>query len=242
MNDNVEMQSVEESDQKRRTLIFAMLGVVIAGTCALFLLAYSWFQPDQISLIAKYFPSPTPTRRPTSTPAPTHTPIPNLTATQQAWVKPAQSPSPGTAEEAKSALDSGIDYVENFSFVFPDMPSISQPGDIYIFEITLTESEPLIWSYGWCTTTQQILEENFSHIQLEFTLNETTIPAGNFAIVETSREDGSPCREHAALVTEWTAGQHQLESRVTFKQDIDDGWDVYPAGTHIFKYIVTVQP
>jgi hypothetical protein len=58
MNDNIEIQSVEEIDQKRRTLIFAMLGVVIVGTCALFLLAYSWFQPDQTSLFAKYFPSP----------------------------------------------------------------------------------------------------------------------------------------------------------------------------------------
>ena len=122
------------------------------------------------------------------------------------------------------------------------MPDINQPGDIYIFEIQLTKSEPLVWSYGWCTTTQEILEENFAHIQLEFTLNETMVPLGNFTIVESQREDGSPCREYAALVNEWTEGQHQLESRITFTQDIDDGWNVYPAGTHTFKYIVTIQP
>lgn len=242
MNDNIETQSVKESDQKRRTLIFAMLGVVVVGTCALFLLAYMWFQPDQTSLFAKYFPSPTPTRRPTSTSAPTGTPAPNLTATQQAWVKPAQSPSLGSAEEAKSARNSEVEYLEDYTLVFPDTPSINQPGDIYVYEISLTESKPLIWSYGWCTTTQQILEENFAHIKLEFTLNGNTVPSDKFAIVEYARDDGSPCRTYNALIKLWPKGQHQVESRITFTQDIDDGWDIYPAGTHIFKYVVTIQP
>ena len=121
-----------------------MLGGLMVSICALFLLAYFWFQPDQTSLIAKYFPSSTPTPKPTHTPAPTRTPLPNLTATQQAWVKPSQPPSLGNAEEARTASDSGVAYLEAASLVFPDMPDINQPGDIYIFEIQLTESVPLI--------------------------------------------------------------------------------------------------
>lgn len=242
MNQEIETQSVEESDRTRRTLIVTMIGVVIVSSCALLVLVYTWLQSDQSSILADYFATSTPTRRPSSTPVPTRTPAPNLTATQQAWVRPPQSPSLGSAEEARSALDAGTSQLEGVAFVFPDTPSINQPGDVYIYEISLSESEPLLWSYGWCTTTQEILEQNFAHIQLEFTVNGVPVSTGNFAVAESPRADGSPCREYTAVITEWPAGSHQLESRITFTQDIDDGWDVYPAGTHIFKYIVTVSP
>ena len=62
----------------------------------------------------------------------------------------------------------------------------------------------------------------------------------HFAIVETPYEDGSYCREYVGLVDTWPDGQHQLETRVTFTQDIHDGWNLYPAGTHTFKYFVYV--
>jgi hypothetical protein len=146
------------------------------------------------------------------------------------------------AEDARSAYDSGGAYLEAFAWTFPDMPEVNQPGDLYLFDVQLFESNPLLWSYGWCTTTQAILEENFRYIELEFTLNENTVPLGNFAVVEYMREDGSPCREYLALVDEWTPGQHQLETRVTFTQAIHDGWNLYPAGAHVFKYLVTMNP
>lgn len=89
---------------------------------------------------------------------------------------------------------------------------------------------PSIWSYGWCTTTLEILEDNFAHIQIEFTVNESPVPSANIAVIETSREDGSPCREFVALAETWTPGQHHLEIRVAFTQDIHDGWDLSPPG------------
>ena len=57
----------------------ALLGTGFAGICILFISAFIWFQPDQLSLSDRYFPSPTAT----STRTPTPTPTPNLTATQQ---------------------------------------------------------------------------------------------------------------------------------------------------------------
>ena len=241
MNDQTNLNPIEENDPQKRTVILTMVGVVGIGICALFLIAFLWFRPDETSLFAKYFPSPTPTVRPTSTRAPTRTPAPNLTATQLAWVRPIQPPALGSAEEAKTALDSNVSYLEDLSSVFPDTPEINQPGDVYIFEINLEKSEPLLWSYGWCTTTQEILEENFTHIHLVFTINETPAPISQFVVTESPREDGSPCRTYSALITRWTQGQHHIETRVTFTQAIDDGWNIYPAGTHTFKYIVTAE-
>jgi len=235
------LNPIEETDASKRTIILAMTGVVILGTCVLFALAFLWFQPNENTLFAKYFPSPTYTRVPTSIPAPTTTPAPNLTATQSAWIKPDQSPILGSIDDTQKAVESGMGYLETFAYRLPDMPEVNQPGDIYIYEVQLDQTEPAIWSYGWCATTQVILEENFTHLQLDFIINEESKLLEHLFVQDVRREDGSTCREYTVVVNQWTQGQHQLEVRVAFTEPTDDGWNLYPAGTHTFKYIVTVN-
>jgi hypothetical protein len=242
-DDNLETTSIEEGDQKRRNLIIAMVGIVAVGCFALFFLAFFWFRPGQSSPLSKYFPSATPTRRPTRTPAPNQTPLPNLTATQLAWVKPAESPSLASVEEAKTTFESGVVYLETYASVSPEMPEINQPGDVYIYEIPLPGSNqfPVAWSYGWCASQKEIMEDNFKYIQLDFLINESPASLENFAVIDTPHDDGSYCREYAALVDNWPEGVHHLETHVTFTQDVHDGWNLYPAGTHTYLYIVTVE-
>lgn len=72
-----------------RILKLALLGGAFAMLCLFFLLMFTWFQPDQLSLSERYFPSPTATHTPkptftatsTLTPSPTHTPTPTLAPT-----------------------------------------------------------------------------------------------------------------------------------------------------------------
>lgn len=241
MNDDTDLNPIEETDSNRRTMIWALAGIMFVGFCLLFMLAFAFFQPGGNSLFAKYFPSPTATRRPTSTPAPSKTPIPNLTATQLAWIKPNQPPALGTLEDAQKGIDSGISYLDDIASVMPDMPDINQPGDIYIYEIQLDTATPTLWDYGWCTTTNEILKENFTHIQVQFIVNEATVATQKIFIHDTARDDGFPCRHYTAVINQWTSGQHQLEVQVTFTQPTNDGWNLYPAGTHTFKYMVTVN-
>jgi hypothetical protein len=123
----------------------------------------------------------------------------------------------------------------------PETPEINQPGDVYIYEIQLFDPEPLIWVYGWCTTSQAILEENFTHTQVEFIVNEESAALDHLLIEDTTRDDDSACRDYTAVIKNWPIGQHQLEVRVTFTAPTNDGWNLYPARTHTFKYIVTVN-
>jgi len=241
MNSDITPTSIEEDDARKRTLILTMIGVIIVGTCALFALAFLWFRPNESTLFAKYFPSPTATRSPTNTPVPSKTPAPNLTATQAAWVKPSQSPELGSKQEAQTALDAGMNYLENYVISIPDTPEVNQPGDVYIYEILLDQYESVLWSYGWCTTTQSILEENFTHMQVEFITNEDLVTSDHLLIQDKTRDDGSPCRDYIAMINKWPQGQHQLEIRVTFTTPTDDGWNIYPKGTHTFKYLVSVN-
>jgi len=75
---------------------------------------------------------------------------------------------------------------------------------------------------------------------VEFLMNGVGVSADHIAINESQRSDGGYCRSLTALVTSWPRGEHQLEIRVTFTQPTDDGWNLYPAGTHTFKYFVNV--
>jgi len=240
-NNDSHLNPIEESNAQRRLTILTMAGVVGVGFCALFLIAFVWFQPGGSSLFAQYFPSPTSTIRPTSTFAPTRTPAPNLTATQLAWVKPVESPSLGTVKDVEDALVSGISYIENYAYLYPSTHEVNQPGDVYIFEIFLDAAEPLLWSYGWCAATQEILEENFSHMRVEFLINGSPEPLSNVAVQDEAQADDSHCRSFNALIQQWFPGVHHLEVKVTFMQPTDDGWNLYPAGTHTFKYIVTLE-
>ena len=137
-------------------------------------------------------------------------------------------------------MNEGGDYLESYALDFPDIPDINQPGDVYTYNVELSDSVPLIWSYGWCTTTSAILEDNFKHIQIDFVVDDETLPTTDIAIIDSQRDDGSPCRDYAALVKEWTPGQHQLQTQVTFTEDINDGWNLYPKGMHTYEYIVSV--
>ncbi|HEU0295268.1 MAG TPA: hypothetical protein VFR47_21185 [Anaerolineales bacterium] len=244
MNDNnSESTSIEEADQKRRNMTMIMAGVVILGACVLFFLAFLWLRPGRFPLLAEVLATPTATRRPTRTPEPNLTPRPDLTATEQAWVKPAESPSLASVEEANAAFGSGAVYLETFASAKPEIPEIVQPGDLFLYDVQLPGSGqfPAAWSYGWCASQKAILEENFKSIQLEFIMNDTSVPLDHFVVLDDENSDGSACREYAALVTTWPEGQHHLETRVTFTQDVHDGWNLFPAGTHILKYIVTVE-
>lgn len=79
--------NVEPADEVpgRRPVKLGLLSAGFASICVLFLAMFSFFQPDQLSLSDRYFPSPTATltATPTSTPTltPTRTPRPTPTNT-----------------------------------------------------------------------------------------------------------------------------------------------------------------
>lgn len=79
MDNNLTSNSFDEDNQKSPGMKLVFLGAGFIIICILFITAFIGFQPDQLSLSDRYFPSPTAT----FTRTPTPTPTPNLTATQQ---------------------------------------------------------------------------------------------------------------------------------------------------------------
>jgi hypothetical protein len=72
-----------------------------------------------------------------------------------------------------------------------------------------------------------------------FTVNGEDVPLSQFAIWETDI-GVQACRLYYALVADWPLGEHELLTKVTFDEELYDGQDTFPKGTHYYKYLVTV--
>jgi hypothetical protein len=97
-----------------RGIKLSLLGAALAFLCMFFLLMFSWFQPDQLSLSDRYFPSPTATstRTPTLTPTPTFTPSLTPTLTNTPTKTPSQTPTITPTPHVLIAPPEGITVVQ----------------------------------------------------------------------------------------------------------------------------------
>jgi hypothetical protein len=157
-------------------------------------------------------------------------------ATPPAGLENAQ-PRIGSVLESETALAEGVPWLQELAE--EDYDETSQAGETYTYTISLEGSEDLLWVYGWCATTKELLQQNWEHITLDSTVNGEDVPLPRFAVLDTG-SGGQECRLYYALVTDWPEGQHTLINAVTFDQEIYDGTDTFPAGTHYYEYLVSV--
>jgi C-terminal processing protease CtpA/Prc len=119
-----------------------------------------------------------------------------------------------------------------------------ETGKVFPYSIVLQESTPMVWGFGWCATSQEILEQNLSQIVMNFTLNGKVVPVDKIAAVDQNVKDANGnniwCRTATLVPDKWPSGEHHLETEITFKSKINDGMTDYPAGAIKNEYTVYV--
>jgi len=108
------------------------------------------------------------------------------------------------------------------------------------FTVKITDDKPTYFSYGWCTTTQDILTQNFEHIKIGFYFNDKLIDKNVIHPITYTRPDGLACLEFGVMMSEWVNGIYNLKSVATFEQKINDGLSDYEPGDYIYEYTITV--
>jgi hypothetical protein len=116
----------------------------------------------------------------------------------------------------------------------------AKPGTL-TFTVKITNDTPTYFNYGWCTTSEEILKQNFEHIMVRLYFNDDELGADVVHSVSYTRTDGLVCLDIGVLMSDWPAGNYKLESAVTFDEKINDGLDDYEAGDYIHQYNVTVE-
>ena len=117
---------------------------------------------------------------------------------------------------------------------------LSKPNTL-TFTSTIPNNQPVFFSYGWCTTTQEILTQNFEHINVKLSINGKALGSDVVHPITFTRSDGLVCLNYGVLMTEWPAGKYELEAAANFDQKINDGLADYEAGDYVSQYQVTVE-
>src|ERR1041385_5624042 len=83
-----------KEEQRTRILRILLLSAGLVMICLFFISAFTWFQPDQLSLSDRYFPSATATITGTPTFTPTITSTSTITSTPTVTFTPTASSTP----------------------------------------------------------------------------------------------------------------------------------------------------
>ncbi len=113
------------------------------------------------------------------------------------------------------------------------------PGTL-TYTVVMNQSQDVIVGYFWCTTTDEILADNWAKIEASFELDGVAIPASEFN--EEAVPSGSgPCMALSAKLSEWPAGEHSFVADITFTAPLNDGFDDYAAGTYRQEFTIYVE-
>lgn len=116
----------------------------------------------------------------------------------------------------------------------------ARPGTL-TYTVNITDNTPTYFNYGWCATTEEILAQNFEHIRVRLRYNGEELDSDLVHVITFTRSDGLRCASFGTLLSDWPAGEFQLEVIATFDEQINDGLADYEAGDYVSVYNVTVE-
>ena len=116
----------------------------------------------------------------------------------------------------------------------------ARPGRL-TFTVNITDDKSTYFNYAWCTTTEEILQQNFEHIRVGLFFNGEGLGEDVVHPVTYTSSNDMTCLDFGVLMSDWPAGEYKLEAVATFEEQINDGIADYEAGDYIFEYNVTVK-
>lgn len=116
----------------------------------------------------------------------------------------------------------------------------AKPGTL-TYTVQISDNTPTYLNYGWCTTTEEILQQNFQHIQIGLFFNGEQLGRDVVHPITFTRPDNFVCLEFGVLMSDWSPGEYRLEAIATFDEKINDGAADFEAGDYIYEYNVTVK-
>ena len=118
----------------------------------------------------------------------------------------------------------------------------AKPGTLtFTVAVNPAEEKPTYFNYGWCTTTEEILQQNFEHIRVGLFFDGEQLGTDVVHPITFTRPDGFVCLDFGVLMSDWAPGEYKLTAVATFDEKLNDGAADFEAGDYIFEYDVTVK-
>ena len=177
--------------------------IVVSG-----LLLTSCLLPGMIPLN----PEPTATAEPAGTAEPEASPVP-------AGSMPMMETDSNVVLESLQAQE-GVHLAALAKERYGDADT-TQPGTL-TYTVNITDDRPTYFNYGWCTTTEEILQQNFEHIKIALYFNGEPLRSDVVHPITYQLNDMF-CLDFMALLSNWPNGEYQLIAVATFDEKINDG-------------------
>lgn len=115
------------------------------------------------------------------------------------------------------------------------------PG-LYGLEIGMDDQVKIV--NRWCTKTGEILDQNLAHIYYSVRVNGRDVLARLHKFDEIDFDETGErmyCHGYRGLISDWPAGQHDIQYGITIEENINDGWGNYSAGEITWQFDVTTN-
>lgn len=110
----------------------------------------------------------------------------------------------------------------------------------YSYSCTVPAGKPLVIKMGWCTTTQQILDDNWALMTYTLQIDDVKIDIErDTAFIGYSSSIG-PCYAYSTYIDGLKPGMHNITYSFSMSQPLNDGYEEYQAGTYTIENIITI--
>jgi hypothetical protein len=114
--------------------------------------------------------------------------------------------------------------------------------------VSISPKAPVRFSTGWCTVDEKTLDENLLSMEYVFTVDGDSVLEQAKMRRYTEKDEKNPnvdiyCETVGGVISEWIAGRtYNIVFGFKITKEINDGWDVYPPGDHLYLYTITADP
>lgn len=244
--------------KSKKTIYFLVGGVILLGLCLVFLLVggsvmifgeelSALLSPNNepsITQVLAEMESATTAPEVSQTPLiPTQEPSIALSATDILPIDEnvtALWPLFGDSNEVRAEIEKAAE--ERVANIYDKTELISETDLVSEYKGSLSITEDILISRGWCTTTQEILDENMQKISYELEINSRIVYESFSYGAYYENSEGNPCYFVTYLTLEWPPGHYDIDFRMIIHENLNDGWEDFTPATHRYRFDVTVNP
>jgi len=108
------------------------------------------------------------------------------------------------------------------------------------FSVDVNRNDSFIWPFYWCASDEETLTGNLRSITVDFLIDDLSAPPINILEFDQFSREWD-CHFWATMLSGWEHGTEiSLVIRYTFREDVHDGVQEYPAGDYSFELNVKV--
>lgn len=117
---------------------------------------------------------------------------------------------------------------------------ILTPGT-YTFNCETSPNQPVVIDFGWCATTQAVLDENWSSMEYRLKIGSMIVNLDRVAYLSDYQGQQGYCRAYRTYATNFPSGLTNINVFQNVSAPINDGTSDYKSGLYTQEFQLTVR-